>query len=51
MRYVNDDVQSPLHIEEDLNPQSRQSFDMRNAANLALYLGCENHTHMSMIKR
>ena len=25
---VDDDVQSPLHIQEDLNPQSRHFFDI-----------------------
>ena len=35
---------SPLHIEEDSNPQSRQFFEMLKAANLPLYPGCEAHT-------
>ena len=43
--------QSPLHIEEDSNPQSRQFFKMLKAANLPLYLGCETHAQISVIRR
>ena len=32
---------SPLHIEEDSNPQSRQFFEMLKAANLPLYPSCK----------
>ena len=42
---------SPLHIKEDLNPQSRRFFEMLKAANLPLYPGCETHTQMSVIGR
>ena len=32
---------SPLHIEEDLNPQSRYLFEMLKAANLPQYLAAK----------
>ncbi|CAO2820388.1 unnamed protein product [Amaranthus hypochondriacus] len=42
---------SPVHVDEDPNPQSRQFFEMLRAVNLPLYPGCETHTQMSVIGR
>ena len=42
---------SPLHIDKDPDPQSRQFFEMLKAANLPLYPSCESHTQMLIIGR